>query len=421
MRDRFDNEFAPGLPYARGGLVRTTDDDYRKLQQARRVIRERVRSQGSASIFNMSGLRRSLPSADVPQDLLDDEVAPALFGTELTELGLQHMGGDHADHDIMLFNRLTTALLAANIVLVDHGDAVVGLSPTYSHPAVTRSARVRGATFHDTSSLDAFAAVLDENDDVALAVVTRLAVTYDLLDESVMTEAIRLARQHGVPVLVDDASGARVGPVVFGQRKALELGADLAATGLDKYGTLGPRLGLLAGRRDLVAAARSAAFEYGLEARPMLYPAVVESLRAFTPEAVMASVHATRGVGELLRSTVGDVVQVSEITAQVRADDLLQTMLARAGMHAARIVPYEATACLAMRLLIGHGVLTVHFAGMPPGTAALLLKFIDPRELERFGGARRLADAVDNELTVLAKQLHDLDELRDLLFGADGL
>jgi L-seryl-tRNA(Ser) seleniumtransferase len=416
MQDRFGNEFAPGLPYARGKLVCTTDDDYRKLQKARRVIRSRLQTHGADSIFNLSGLRRSLPPSEVPPYLLDDELAPAIFGTELGELGLDHMGGDDERHDVLLFNRLTTALLATNIVLVGHGDVVVGLSPTYSHPAVVRSARVRGATFVDTNSVDAFAAALEAHESIALVTITRLAVTYDLLDEATMREAIRLAHERGLPVLVDDASGARVGPAVFGQRTALDLGADLAATGLDKYGTLGPRLGLLAGRRELVATIRSAAFEYGLEARPMLYPSVVASLRAFTPEAVLASARATQEVGERLRRAVGDVVQVSEITAQIPADDLLEVLLDRAGQSAAPIVPYEATAGLAMRLLVGHGVLTVHFAGMPPGTSAVLLKFIDPDELERFGGPQQLASAVDDELTSVAKMLPDPDELRELLF-----
>ena len=148
----------------------------------------------------------------------------------------------------------------------------------------------------------------------------------------------------------------------------------------------------------------------------MLYPAVAHSLRAFTPEAVLASVRATRDVGECLRSAVGDVVQVSEITAQIRPDDLLQLLLARAELDFPPVVPYEATACLAMRLLVSHGVLTLHFAGMPPGTAAFLLKFIDPGGLDRFGGAELLASAIDNELAALAKQLPHSNELHELLF-----
>ena len=50
------------------------------------------------------------------------------------------------------------------------------------------------------------------------------------------------------------------------------------------------------------------------------------------------------------------------------------------------LLPYEATAALAMLLLRDHGILTVHFAASPPGTSALLLKFVPPETLEAFGG-----------------------------------
>lgn len=88
------------------------------------------------------------------------------------------------------------------------------------------------------------------------------------------------ARDRKVPVYVDDAGGARVGPAVFHQPKTLEMGVDVAATGLDKYGTMGPRLGALAGEKSLVSRIRARAFECGLEARPLLYPAAVRSLEA---------------------------------------------------------------------------------------------------------------------------------------------
>ena len=59
--DRFGNEWAPGLPYARGTIVRSTEDDFVKLERARRVIERRVAARGPASIFNFSGLERVLP------------------------------------------------------------------------------------------------------------------------------------------------------------------------------------------------------------------------------------------------------------------------------------------------------------------------------------------------------------------------
>src|SRR3990172_6242329 len=80
-------------------------------------------------------------------------------------------------------------------------------------------------------------------------------------------------------------------------------------------------------------------------------------------------------------------------------------------------VPIEATAAFAMRLLRGHGILTVHFAGMPPGTSAILFKFVPPETLARFGGAAALARAVDDALGGLAALVASPEAVRALLFG----
>jgi L-seryl-tRNA(Ser) seleniumtransferase len=154
----------------------------------------------------------------------------------------------------------------------------------------------------------------------------------------------------------------------------------------------------------------------------MLYPAVVRSLAGYRPERVRELVATTRRVGDALRAVFGERLHVTPVTAQLRADDLLAVAMERAGLTSAPIVPIEATAALAMLLLEEHGVVTVHFAGMPPGTSSLLLKFIPPETLERFGGADALAKAVDTCIDRLAALLRDRDALVALLLGeaADG-
>jgi len=415
--DRFGNEFAAGLPYARGSIVRSTEDDFIKLERARRVIERRIAIHGLESIFNFSGLERGLPLEASEIALADDEVAPALAGERLRTLSLEHLGGDARRHDAMLFNRLTAATFATHLALVSPGDTVLGLSPTYTHPTAIRSARQCGARFVETGDLAGLAAALDRETRASLVVLTRLAVTYDLLPLETAREAVRLAHARGARVYVDDAGGARVGPAVFGQPKTLELGADLGATGLDKYGTVGPRLGLLAGDAALVAAIRARAFEFGLEARPMLYQAAVFSLAGYRPERVRVLVETTRRVGEALSAIFGARLHLTPVTAQLRADDLLALAIERAGVTTPPIVPIEATAALAMLLLEDYGVLTVHFAGMPPGTSSLLLKFIPPETLERFGGADALAKAVDSSIDRLAALLRDRAALTALLLG----
>ncbi len=411
--DRFGNPLAPGLPYARGAIVRTTEDDLRKLRRAWRVIERR----GAGRVFNFSGLERSLPLRPEDLALADDELAPALHGERFRALALEHLGGAADRHDVVLFNRLTAATFAVHLALVQPGDVVVGVSPTYSHPTVVRSAAQVGAKFLDTRSAEACAEALEREPSVGLVVLTRLAVTYDLFPLDELRRVVELARGRGIPVYVDDAGGARVGPAVFGQPRMLELGVDVGATGLDKYGTAGPRLGLLGGQRELVARVRARGVEFGLEARPMLLPAAVRSLEGYRPDRVRALVESTRRVGAALRARLGARVRETPVTAQLPADDVLELALERAGLTRPPVVPVEATAGLAMLLLEDHGVLTVHFAGLPPGTSSLLFKFVPPETLAAFGGPEALAAAVDGSLSKLAGLLREPARLADLLVG----
>jgi L-seryl-tRNA(Ser) seleniumtransferase len=67
-----------------------------------------------------------------------------------------------------------------------------------------------------------------------------------------------------------------------------------------------------------------------------------------------------------------------------------------------------------MLLLWDYRMLMVHFVGVPPGTAHLLIKFVPPEMLERFGGARKYAEAVDSSLTRLGGLLRESENLREL-------
>lgn len=415
--DRFGNSLAPGLPYARGTILRSTADDFAKLRHAWRIIEARLRKDGPEGVFNFTGLERGfrVEPSDLP--FADDELAPALYLERVTELALDHLGGTPDRHDIVLFNRLTGATLATHLTLVRPGDTVIGVSASYSHPTVLRAAALAGARFVDTVGPDAFAAALEQEPRVALVALTRLAVTYEALPVDALRRVVALAHAKGARVYVDDAGGARVGPAVLGQPRMLELGVDVGATGLDKYGTTGPRLGLLAGERALVAEIRARAFELGLEARPMLYPAVLRSLEAYDPARVRVLVACTKTVAAALKARLGERVRETPVTAQLHGDDILAVALERAGLSEPGVVPHEALAALAMLLLRDHGIVTVHFAGLPPGTPAILFKFVPPETLERFGGAGALARAVDGCLTALSGLVGRREAIRALLLG----
>lgn len=412
-KDRFGNPYAPNLSYARGEILSNTDDDFRKLQTAWKIIRDR----GPESIFICTGLEHSLPMEAEDLRFADDEIGPALYYDRLKALTLDHFGGNESEDDFAVFNRLTGATLATHLTLVRPGDVVVGVSASHSHPSVLRAAHTTGAKFTDTAGLEEYKEVMRKEDRVALVDLTRLAVTYELLPVEAIKTVIAIAREKGAIVYVDDAGGARVGPAAFDQPRMLELGVDIGATGLDKYGTIGPRLGLMAGKKDLVARIRAKGFECGLEARQLLYSAVVRTLESYRPDRVRELIASTKEIADELRPLIGNRLRDTPTTTQLSADDILEMAMERGGVKKAPIVPFEATAALCMLLLYEHNILTVHFVGLPPGGADLLIKFVPPETLARLGGPKKFASAVDSSLTKLGHMLREPDSVRTLLLG----
>lgn len=419
-KDRFGNEHAPGLAYARGEILSSTADDLTKLRAAWAYIRD-WEGKGGKTI-NASGLERCMSIEPGEERLLDDELAAAMLTDELRDLGLKMFGGDPTRHDIMMTNRLTAGLLVAADVLIPEGSRVIGFSPTYSHPAVQRAVAHARAHFTDYTNFDEMKAALAADPKPGALCLTRLAVSYQILDAAVLREAVDLAHARGIPVIVDDAGGARVGPACFGHPKTLELPVTVACTGLDKYGTLGPRLGLIGGDAEVIARMRARSYEMGIEARAMLFPQVVRSLKYYSDAKVRDLVETTMLVRDAVIDKLGaDRVHVTPVTAQLLADDILEMVMARSGLNEAPCVPYEATAALAMLLLRDYGILTVHFAGIPPGTSALMLKFVSPDVLNAIGGAGSFAAAIDASMDKLAEIASDRDALVALLKGSDAV
>ena len=246
---------------------------------------------------------------------------------------------------------------------------------------------------------------------VDVVVVTRLAVTYEALAADELSAIVAAARDREVVVVADDAGGARVGPACLGQPRTLELGVDVGVTGLDKYGVTGPRLGLVAGRAELVHAIRARAIELGLEARPMLLPAALRSLERYRPERVRELVTTTQELGDALERRLGSAVTRTPFALKLRGESI------RAAAGADGIAPVEATAAVAMQLLRDHGLLTVHFAAVPPGTPDLLLKFVPPETLAELGGAEALAAAIASSFERAVETLGSADAVRTLLYG----
>ena len=138
---------ADWLPYERGAIVSDTRDDHAKLREAWSVVRDRL--DAGLPVVNLTGLERVLVTEGVDPGLLDDELAPALFGERFRELALEHLGGDPNTDEAFLANRTTAGIVATMQTVVPEGGVVVGVSAGYSHPAVVRSVRLAGGRLVD--------------------------------------------------------------------------------------------------------------------------------------------------------------------------------------------------------------------------------------------------------------------------------
>ena len=149
----------------------------------------------------------------------------------------------------------------------------------------------------------------------------------------------------------------------------------------------------------------------------MLYPAVIHSLEQYDPARGRELVATTKDVVAAVKKRLGNRVSETPVIARLDGENILEIAMERGGLTERPVVPIEASAGLSMLLLRDHGVLTVHFAGLPPGTSSLLIKFVPPETLERFGGAEKFAAAIDSSLDTLGQVIGDEQAFRELLFG----
>ena len=203
-----------------------------------------VETKGRSFLFDLTGLAGGFIASSSDLSLLETYVGPAIFEDAIQEVGKEHMGGEK----ILAVNRTSSGILATILSLVSKDSNVVHyLAELPAHPSIPRSCNLVGANYFETDVFEEFSIP----DNTSLVVVTGSTMDHKVIDEDEFKKVIEMAHAKSIPVMVDDASGARLRTVVFDQEKACDLGADIAITSTDKL-MPGPRGGLMAGREDLI-------------------------------------------------------------------------------------------------------------------------------------------------------------------------
>ena len=273
-------------------LIDNSLDEVKKREKALLIIRNIIDKKGRGSLFDLTGLSGGFIASDKDLDLLETYVGPAIFEEAIQEVGIKHMGGEK----ILPVNRTSSGILATILTLVEKNSNVVHfLAELPSHPSIPRSCKLVEANYFETDNLDEFAIF----DNTSLVIITGSTMDHIVIDEDEFKKVIKMAHEKNIPVMVDDASGARLRTVIYHQKTACDLGADIAITSTDKL-MPGPRGGLMAGRKDLIDEIKVKVNQFGLEAQPPLVLAMVNGIKNFNGDKLVKSFERKNQLYDLL-------------------------------------------------------------------------------------------------------------------------
>ena len=384
-------------------IVNNSLDEVKKRESALKIIREIIDNGGRDSLYDVTGLSGGFIASEEELNLLETYVGPAIFEDELQIAGKEHLGGEK----VLAVNRTSSGILASILALVEEGSHVSHFLAEFpAHPSIPRSCKIVGASYDEFIDIEKFN--IPEN--TSLVVVTGSTMDHKVIDEDLFKKVIDMAHEMDIPVLVDDASGARLRTAVFNQRKATELGADLVVTSTDKL-MPGPRGGLMSGREDLVDEVKIKANQFGLEAQPPLILAMVNGIKNYTEENLLKAISRKDEFYSLLaekyemfeKTPTG--VRVSEESLKNQLEILnIETELSQK----------DCCFLWAMILLKDFGIITIPAVGMPGASASIRF---DLSAQDVIGmDINQLYEMVDSSIEELLNICQDVEKSKELIF-----
>lgn len=384
-------------------IVNNSLDEVKKRESALKIIKEIINDNGRDSLYDVTGLSGGFIANDDELDLLETYVGPAIFEDELQIVGKEHLGGEK----VLAVNRTSSGILASILALVNEGDHVSHFLAEFpAHPSIPRSCAIVGASYYEFVDIDKF--TIPEN--TSLVVVTGSTMDHKVIDEELFKKVIDMAHEKDIPVLVDDASGARLRTAVFNQAKATELGADLVVTSTDKL-MPGPRGGLMAGREDLIDEIKVKANQFGLEAQPPLILAMVNGIKNYTEENLVKAISRKEEFYELL-SEKYEMFEKTPTGVMV-SEDSLKNQLEKLNVNT-ELSKKDCCFLWAMVLLKEFGIITIPAVGMPGASATIRIDLSTQDVIDM--DLNELYEKVDQSFEKFLVLSQDVEKSKELIF-----
>ena len=381
-------------------IVDNSLQEVKKRENALSIIKYKVENDGRSSLFDLTGLSGGFIATPSEINLLETYVGPAIFEEELQAVGKEHMGGDK----ILPVNRTSSGILATILTLVAEDSNVVHyLAELPAHPSIPRSCKLVGANYFETDVFEEFS--IPEN--TSLVVITGSTMDHKVIDEGEFKKVIEMAHEKDIPVMVDDASGARLRTVVFNQPRACDLGADIAITSTDKL-MPGPRGGLMAGKEELIDKIKVKVNQFGLEAQPPAVLAMLNGIKNFDGDNLINSFERKDELFDLLnekfsnfqKTPTGVMISPQGLSKELNIENELSDN--------------DLAFVFSFILLKDHGIITIPPVSMPGASATIRFDLstsdafkLNLNDLNKKieSSFKRLQEAVSNE-----------DECREIVF-----
>jgi L-seryl-tRNA(Ser) seleniumtransferase len=403
--------------YARGVILKSTDEEVHRMLRARHIVGDRVRSKGNDGVYDLSGMNRgSGITADEVPHLTSHVPFFAHFEGRTEPLALKHMGADPARHKALIINRVSAANFVALSTILSRGERVFALAPAggSTHPSAVRPIAMIGAAFQQFHSIGELESAWQTQGPPRLLLITPISASKRHIDLADVRRALGLPRAANTLVYVDDAHMAsRIG--FFREPRTFELGnVDLAVCSADKH-VAGPRAGVFVGRADLVAEIGSRVYELGLDSQAGQYVGVANALRNFDPEVIRRAGDLAQQVLKVLQAEYGTKAYLGGPGVSISGDDVIEIARGGANKVKPKLVAVEAAGLVAMEMLEQDGILTIGAVAMPSSAPFVrLMMYPDGYRL----GVGRIVTSLKDAIARLAEVLDNVDAAREKLLGS---
>ena len=382
-------------------IINNSLDEVKKRESALSIIKDIVENKGREFLFDLTGLSGGFIASPSELSLLETYVGPAIFEDALQEVGIEHMGGEK----VLPLNRTSSGILATILTLVGKDSNVVHyLAKLPAHPSIPRSCSLVGANYFETDVFEDFTIP----DNTSLVVITGSTMDHKVIDEEEFKKVIEMAHERDIPVMVDDASGARLRTVVFNQAKACDLGADIAITSTDKL-MPGPRGGLMAGRKELIDEIKVKVHQFGLEAQPPAVLAMLNGIKNFNGENLVKSFERKDQLFDLLEKNFSHI-QKTPTGVMFTPEDLAREIDVSHDLS-----DNDLAFVFSLILLKDYGIITIPAVGMPGASATIRfdLSTADAFNLDLEDLSQKINSSFDKLVNVVPNE----DECKKIVFS----